>query len=147
VIVRVKKGPPPPKKEERKDEEPQEEAAPPAHAASSSIPAHITQILSVTAHHKRPKKIMQLLPKLLATSARLKPRCVVFFAKIDDLMATNSIIMKQRPEERPYSVATLHGKQHQDQRNRTLADFRAAKHQLLLTTDVMGRGLDVKGLE
>ena len=75
----------------------------PTHDASSSIPAHITQVLTVSSHHKRPKKLMQLLPKLLGGGdARNKARCIVFFSQITDLMSVNSIIQKQDEADRPY---------------------------------------------
>ena len=149
VMVRVKKGQN--NKEERGTSsnslavDKRKKEVPEREAASSSIPPHITQILTVTSAHKRPEKLMTLLAKLLLEGAdrRNKPRCIVFFAQISELIVVSAIIERQAP---PYSFTALHGKQRQDKRNKALAEFRAGKYQLLLTTDVMARGLDVKGL-
>ena len=41
----------------------------------------------------------------------------------------------------------LHSQMRQSERDRAVAEFKAAKTRLLLCTDVAGRGMDVKGLE
>jgi ATP-dependent RNA helicase DeaD len=47
---------------------------------------------------------------------------------------------------RGYKVAVLHGRRSQSQRERVLADLKAAKLQVLVATDIAARGLDIAGL-
>ncbi|MGI4795771.1 MAG: helicase-related protein, partial [Janthinobacterium lividum] len=43
-------------------------------------------------------------------------------------------------------AAAIHGDKSQPQRERTLADFRSAKLNVLVATDIAARGIDVEGL-
>jgi ATP-dependent RNA helicase DeaD len=45
-----------------------------------------------------------------------------------------------------YSVAPLHGRRSQNQRERVLADLKSCKLQALIATDIAARGLDIAGL-
>jgi ATP-dependent RNA helicase DeaD len=47
---------------------------------------------------------------------------------------------------RGYKVAVLHGRRSQSQRERVLADLKAARLQVLVATDIAARGLDIAGL-
>ena len=46
-----------------------------------------------------------------------------------------------------YPVATCHGDMSQGKRRRALADFKSAKIQILIATEVAARGLDIQGLD
>ena len=45
-----------------------------------------------------------------------------------------------------YRVAALHGERSQEEREAAVADFRSGKAQVLVATDVAGRGLHIKAL-
>jgi ATP-dependent RNA helicase DDX23/PRP28 len=45
-----------------------------------------------------------------------------------------------------YKVACLHGGKQQDQREASLKRFREGKCDILIGTDVLGRGIDVDGV-
>ena len=46
-----------------------------------------------------------------------------------------------------YSCATIHGGKSQDQREEALRGFKAGEYDILVATDVAGRGIDVKGID
>ena len=43
-------------------------------------------------------------------------------------------------------VAEYHGGKNQDQREKVISNFRSGKVEILVATDLAGRGLDVKGI-
>ena len=43
-------------------------------------------------------------------------------------------------------VAEYHGGKSQDQREKVISNFRSGKVEILVATDLAGRGLDVKGI-
>ncbi|TPX33759.1 hypothetical protein SmJEL517_g03455 [Synchytrium microbalum] len=55
-------------------------------------------------------------------------------------------ILSKALEKLNYSVATLHGGKSQEQREQGLADLKARQKDILVATDVAGRGLDVKNV-
>ena len=46
-----------------------------------------------------------------------------------------------------YSVGTIHGSKSQDQREEALRGFKAGQYDILVATDVAGRGIDVKNID
>lgn len=52
--------------------------------------------------------------------------------------------MIQKRTER--KVAEYHGGKNQDQREKVISQFRSGKIEILVATDLAGRGLDVKGI-
>ena len=113
-----------------------------------TLPPTITQILHVTSSHKRPKKLLHILPKILSCAGlRRKPQCMVFFSTIRELKEVSRFLDRNGGEAGIPPHAPLHGDIRQDVRTKTLSNFRAGKFQLLLCTDVAGRGVDVKGLK
>ena len=46
-------------------------------------------------------------------------------------------------EERNYPITVIHGKMCQEERNKTINDFRTGATRLLLTTDLLARGIDI----
>ena len=46
-----------------------------------------------------------------------------------------------------YSVAAIHGGKSQDQREESLRGFKQGEYDILVATDVAGRGIDVKGID
>ncbi len=54
---------------------------------------------------------------------------------------------KLKAKLKQYPVATCHGDMRQGARRRALADFKSAKIQVLIATEVAARGLDIQGLD
>lgn len=54
---------------------------------------------------------------------------------------------KLKAKLKKYPVATCHGDNRQGARRRALADFKSAKIQILIATEVAARGLDIEGLD
>lgn len=54
---------------------------------------------------------------------------------------------KLKARLKKYPVATCHGDMSQGGRRRALADFKSAKVQILIATEVAARGLDIQGLD
>src|SRR5207249_50991 len=52
----------------------------------------------------------------------------------------------QRLTKKTKDVACMHGDMNQGARDRVMQDFRAAKVQILVATDVVGRGIDVTNI-
>ena len=52
----------------------------------------------------------------------------------------------ERLTERKVAVATIHGQQDKYTRKQALKDFRSGRIQILISSDVSARGLDVKGV-
>ncbi len=59
--------------------------------------------------------------------------------------ATDNIAEKFR--KRGYLANSFHGDLHQDDRNYTLEQFKSKKLQILFTTDLLSRGLDIEGVD
>ncbi|MEA3491206.1 MAG: DEAD/DEAH box helicase, partial [Campylobacterota bacterium] len=59
--------------------------------------------------------------------------------------ATDNIAEKFR--KRGYLADSFHGDLHQDDRNYTLEQFKSKKLQILFTTDLLSRGLDIEGVD
>lgn len=119
----------------------------------SSLPPHATQIIHCTAPHKRERKLIKILTEIMKPNPNLrqKPRCMIFFDTIAELKSVSNFLERTRrastseiPEIPVH--ATLHSSMHQSIRTKTITNFKALKLQLLLCTDVVGRGIDVKNL-
>lgn len=93
----------------------------------------IEQRVMFISEAQKKAQLMNLTQQLSKTD-----KCIVFVnsKKQGDTTAWNL-------EERGFDVGVLHGGKSQDQREETLDMFRNSKIQLLVATDVAGRGLDI----
>ncbi|KAK2964222.1 putative Eukaryotic initiation factor 4A [Blattamonas nauphoetae] len=66
-------------------------------------------------------------------------QCVIFcnFKRKVDFLA-------QSLEDKQFSVSTIHGSMSQDERNQIMKDFREGNTRVLITTDLLARGIDVQ---
>lgn len=106
----------------------------------------IAERVDVCAEHKKPKKLIGYLSKIneqaKAAQQRTRPRSLVFANKIKTVKFIGDFLDRQR-----VAHSIFHGGQPQQMRERVLRDFKAGKVQVLVATDVAGRGLHISGLE
>src|SRR5436853_3321387 len=86
-----------------------------------------------------PERKFDLLVRLLA---REQPRQAIIFCRTK--RGTEKIY--QRLSKKSAGVSCMHGDMNQSARDRVMADFRAGKVQILVATDVVGRGIDVTAI-
>ncbi len=79
-----------------------------------------------------------LLVKLVS---REKPQQAIIFCRTK--LGTQRLFRKLERDLPGQTVATIHGDMAQNQRDRTMKDFRAGNTTFLVATDVVGRGIDV----
>ena len=111
-----------------------------------TVAASIEQIVHVCAEHKKPKKLLTFIGKIRKDEkekgSRSKARILIFCNRIKSVKFVEATLRKDNHFCKQMSSAMS-----QQQRERTLAEFRCGKLPILVATDVAGRGLDVKGLE
>ena len=73
---------------------------------------------------------------------REKPRQAIVFCRTK--RGTDRLAMKLGKKQS--GVACIHGDMHQGARDRVMQQFRESKIQILIATDVVGRGIDVSGV-
>lgn len=114
-----------------------------ATTASTSISPTITQAVHVCAEHKKPAKLKKHLAAIAAASAgaRAKPRVLVFCNRVKTVKFVTGVVKAEG-----FKVDCLHGDRSQDERERALSSFRAGAIQILVSTDVGGRGLHIPSL-
>lgn len=66
-------------------------------------------------------------------------QCIIYCNRVK----TVNYLLK-RLREMDYTVAGLHGKMEQYERNKILKEFRSGKERILITTDVLARGIDIQ---
>jgi ATP-dependent RNA helicase DeaD len=86
-----------------------------------------------------PERKFDLLVRLLV---REEPRQAIIFCRTK--RGTEKIY--QRLSKKSSGVACMHGDMNQSARDRVMADFRSGKVQILVATDVVGRGIDVTAI-
>src|SRR3954451_3645653 len=86
-----------------------------------------------------PERKFDLLVRLLA---REQPRQAIIFCRTK--RGTEKIY--QRLSKKLTGVSCMHGDMNQSARDRVMADFLAGKVQILVATDVVGRGIDVTNI-
>ncbi len=86
-----------------------------------------------------PTKKFDLLDRLIE---REKPRRAIVFCRTK--RGTEKV--RQRLSKRHSSVNCIHGDMMQSARDRVMQQFRAGSLQILVATDVVGRGIDVSGI-
>lgn len=114
-----------------------------ATATSASLSAGIGQTVHVCAEHKKPAKLARHLEavKAVSAAARAKPRVLVFCNRVKTVRFVAGEVAAAG-----FKVDTLHGERPQGERDAALAAFRAGAAQVLVATDVGGRGLNVPSL-
>ena len=119
-----------------------------ATAARARIVGTTEQIVHLCAEHKKPKKLIKFVQKIRKEEAerpgpqRLPALMLVFCNRIKTALYVKDLLYKAGFKK----CATLHGQMKQDKRELVLGNFRAAKTQMLIATDVAARGLDIKQL-
>ena len=84
-------------------------------------------------------KKFDLLVRLLQEE---KPQQAIVFCRTK--RGTDKVF--ERLERKKFDVACIHGDMQQNQRDRAMSKFREQKVNLLIATDVVGRGIDVSGI-
>uniref|UniRef100_A0A7S4N6J6 RNA helicase n=1 Tax=Odontella aurita TaxID=265563 RepID=A0A7S4N6J6_9STRA len=112
----------------------------------SRIPPNIAQTVHVVSSHKKPKKLMTTLRKIRAAESesgkRRRGLCLVFFKTIKGLKYTAALLRKEG-----IRCGTFHGGLRQEDREKSLNDFRCGRIETLLATDVAARGVHVNNVE
>ncbi|UKJ89557.2 DEAD-box family helicase [Theileria orientalis] len=95
----------------------------------------ITQKLEFVAESKKRQKLEEVLEKL-------EPPIIVFvnLKKVTDVIAKNI-------SKIGYRAVSLHGGKNQESREDALNKFKSGHYDILVATDVAGRGLDVEGVK
>ena len=111
--------------------------------SSTSLSIGIAQTVHVCAEHKKPAKLARHLEAVKAASAasRSKPRVLIFCNRVKTVRFVAGEVAAAG-----FKVETLHGERAQEERDKALAAFRAGSAQVLVATDVGGRGLNVPSL-
>ena len=96
----------------------------------------IKQIVKWTTKNEKPAALE------LALSQYPDTQAIVF---VNTKRAVDAVVAQC--QKMGYSVASLHGGKSQDQREESLRGFKAGEYDVLVATDVAGRGIDVKGID
>ena len=130
----------------RKDKETavagQQSCAGPNAELSNTPLQRIVQTVQLCAEHKKPRKLMKILKKIMSTKSRKRETVLIFCNKIKTALFVKDFVCKSYPH-----CGALHGQMQQGKREMMLASFRAGKTHILVATDVAARGLDIKGLD
>jgi ATP-dependent RNA helicase DDX5/DBP2 len=114
--------------------------------SSLTVSDTIVQSIHVCVPHKRPrlliKYILRVREQEKAEKVRQVSSMLIFCTTIKTAGFVHGFLNSQ-------NVATeiLHGQLNQDQRERTLKNFRAGKISVLVSTDVAARGIHIKNLK
>ena len=95
----------------------------------------VEQIVHIVTENEKRKKLLQLLEK------GVEPPVIIFVnqKKGVDVLAKSL-------EKMGFSACTLHGGKGQEQREYALASLKAGSKDILVATDVAGRGIDIKNV-
>jgi len=110
----------------------------------SMASSKVTQFVEVTADHKRPTKLKKILKRIKDADEgeRRKSSVLIFCGKIKTVVHVGGLL-----KDLGKKAQSFHGSIPQFQREKILSDFRAGKTQFLVATDVVSRGLDIKGVD
>jgi len=111
----------------------------------STIPSHVTQVLHVCARHKKPKKLVTTLNKIVKSSQENRQApglCIIFFGRIKTLQYINKVLQQEGMR-----CVELHSQMNQPMRERMLTEFRSGKTRIMLATDIAARGIHVQNVE
>ena len=113
----------------------------------SVINSNIKQIVQLCANHKKPRKLLRLIHKIhiddIAAKRRNRSSILIFCSKIKTVVFVYKLLNQRHKIK---SVALLHGSLSQNLREKILADFKAGRINILISTDVVSRGIDIKCL-
>mmetsp|Transcript_17825 Transcript_17825/g.31773 ORF Transcript_17825/g.31773 Transcript_17825/m.31773 type:complete len:667 (-) Transcript_17825:259-2259(-) len=110
--------------------------------SGGAISAEITQVVQVCAEHKKPRKLEKHLAEIHASApARNPPRILIFANRIKTVRYVHRLLSDAK-----LRVAMLHGERSQAEREDAMLAFRSGKANVLVATDVAGRGLHIRGL-
>eukprot|EP00210_Caulerpa_lentillifera_P003849 g3676.t1 len=103
----------------------------------------ITQVVHVCAEHKKLQKLKKHLGKIKEQNDNMRspPRVLIFANTIKTVRFLYSAL-----ESDGYRIGMLHGKRSTQERTEAMESFRAGKIQILVATDVAGRGLHLRNL-
>ena len=111
----------------------------------SKIPSHLTQVLHVCAHHKKPKKLLTILQTIYAPEKSSSSRGlgIIFFNKIQTLQQTAQFLKSRRCQTMIPQVHVVEYHSHLDNhvRHTVLRTFASGRANWLCATDVAARGL------
>ena len=136
-----------------------------------TVSPNVTQVVHVCAEHKKEKKLMKYLEKIRfeakeVEGSRHVPRVLVFVNTIKKARTLFASLHKQ-PLFNPVSpaksrwksgsgnssgaatscqVAMIHGKRNQRERQEAIQHFKGGKTNVLIATDIVGRGIHIPGL-
>jgi ATP-dependent RNA helicase DBP3 len=101
--------------------------------------ANTAIVQTVEIVQKKDEKLKKLWPLLKQSKAR---KTIIFALYKKECAWLHTMLKKDG-----YDVGCLHGDMSQDQRNRSIEDFKKNNIPMLIATDVAGRGLDVQDVE
>lgn len=108
--------------------------------------SNIEQIIHVCAEHKKMKKLMKFIATVKeedkSNGGRVQSSILIFCNKIKKVGVVAEFLKRQK-----LRAAALHGQLPQTQRESELEQFRAGRTQMLVATDVAGRGIDIANLK
>lgn len=112
---------------------------------TSGVSSTITQIVHVCAEHKKPKKLIRFIEGIFEEekAQRNKSSILVFCTKIKTVKFVEDFLSRRNT----FSCSALHGQMQQSLREKSLNGFKCGKTNIMVATDVAGRGIDIKGLK
>ncbi|KAK5582118.1 hypothetical protein RB653_003701 [Dictyostelium firmibasis] len=104
---------------------------------SSELPKlnHIQQDVQLVAHHKKPRALIKLLGE---PDFKQKKKTIVFFNKIKELKRISIMLLKSNIKH-----DTIFGNIDQELREKLIKKFSSSRSTLLLSTDIIGRGIHI----
>ncbi|KAN0022199.1 hypothetical protein ACTFIU_004370 [Dictyostelium citrinum] len=104
---------------------------------SSQLPKlnHIQQDAQLVAHHKKPRALIKLLGE---PQFKEKKKTIVFFNKIKELKRISIMLLKSNIKH-----DTIFGNIDQELREKLINKFSSSRSTLLLSTDIIGRGIHI----
>jgi len=114
---------------------------------ASTIPAHITQTLHVCSNDQKMKNLIITIQQIRngekkGGNGRRKGLLIIFFGRIKTLQYVYGLLQKERIQGVPF-----HSQMNQKKRETQLNLFRSGKCPILLSTDVVARGIHIKNVE
>ncbi|EGC32156.1 hypothetical protein DICPUDRAFT_38798 [Dictyostelium purpureum] len=105
---------------------------------SSELPKlnHIEQTCQLMAHHKRPRALVKLLTENKEIKSNKKT--IIFFNKIKELKRISIMLLKSNIKH-----DTIFGNIDQEKREKLINKFSSSRTTLLLSTDIVGRGIHI----
>lgn len=103
----------------------------------SSISDQISQQIKMTTPERKVSDLLDIL-----CSGRFDAPILIFVNQ----KSTTEMLERKLSAARVGQLVTLHGGKTQSQREKALAEFRSGERQILVATDLAGRGIDVKNI-